>query len=62
MIIAAELLHFYQWLDLAYKPALLTGFEIIRFIFYLVAALVQQPKQLEEDWKNFRDSSPEYRR
>ena len=41
------------------KQLLLAAFGIVRLIFYLIAALIKQSRQQEEDWKFFKNSFPE---
>ena len=62
MILAAELVGRYGWFN-EYKESekqlLLAAFGIVRLIFYLVAALIRQSRQQEEDWNYFKNSFPE---
>jgi hypothetical protein len=62
MIIAAEILSRAGLLNETSKAELLAAFSIIRFVFYLVAAIIRQPTHVEEEWKQFKNSSPEHRR
>jgi hypothetical protein len=41
------------------KQLLLATFGIVRIVFYLIAALIRQSRQQEEDWKFFKNSFPE---
>ena len=41
------------------KQLLLATFGIVRLFFYLIAALIRQSRQQEEDWKFFKNSFPE---
>jgi len=41
------------------KQLLLAAFGIMRLIFYLIAALIKQSPQQEEEWKYFKNSFPE---
>ena len=41
------------------KQLLLATFGIVRLVFYLIAALIRQSRQQEEDWKFFKNSFPE---
>ncbi len=62
MILAAEAVvrnAWYKDYKESDKQLLLAAFGIVRLIFYLVAALIRQSRQQEEDWKFFKNSFPE---
>ena len=62
MILAAEAVERNAWYkDYTErdKQLLLATFGIVRLIFYLIAALIKQSRQQEEDWNYFKNSFPE---
>jgi len=62
MSLAAEVLSRNGWFegrDEGERQLLLYAFNVVRLLFYLIAALIQQSKQQEEDWKYFKNSSQE---
>jgi len=62
MILAVEIVGRNGWFN-EYKESekqlLLAAFGIVRLIFYLIAALIRQSRQQEEDWNYFKNSFPE---
>lgn len=62
MLLAIEVLIRQGWLqnnERNEKELMLFFFGIIRLFFYLVAALIRQPKKTAGEWNNFKDSFPE---
>jgi len=62
MILAAEAVARNGWFvdyKESEKQLLLAAFGIMRLIFYLIAALIRQSPQQEDEWKYFKNSFPE---